>query len=237
MKKLHLVLLSIGLLTITFVNSPNLHSDMTNIALAQKGFSWRNLFSGLFTPKPPIKPRRGGSRGDICMVSPDLSGEKNQPRIVWSDKPLFLWRGSLIKTVGLSSSADLDKNIIFSHPIAPTQEFVSYKGKALQPGETYYWWLSFDKSPNAFVSFKVMEPEQRQRIAKDLQKLEQEKKTRKATAEGIALAKTKYFLKQQPQLWSDALQQAYLVSNPSPELSKLREDIVGELCKSGRPGS
>jgi hypothetical protein len=236
MKKLHLLLLSIGLLTITFVKSPNLHSDMTNTALAQKGFSWRNVFSGLFTPKPPVRPRRGGSRGDICMVSPDVSDEKNQPRIIWSDKPLFLWRGNF-KTVGLSSSTDFVETSIFSHTIAPRQEFVSYIGKALQPGQTYYWWLSFDKSPNAFVSFKVMEPEQRQQIAKDLQKLEQEKQTRKVTAEGIALAKAKYFLKQQPQLWSDALQQAYSVRNPSPELSKLREDIVGELCKPGKPDS
>ncbi len=224
MTKLHLVLLSIGISAITFVEAP-LHSNIDNTALAQ-GFSWGKIFQSIFSPQPPIQPRKGGSRGDICMVSPDLSGE---PRLVWSDKPLFLWRGNFQK-IGISSSKELVETNIFPRQISK-QNDITYDGEPLKPGQNYYWWLAVGNSPNGFIPFKVMEPQQRQRIANELQKLEQQQKAQKATVENIALAKANYFLNQQPPLWSDALQQAYSVKNPSPELFKMRASIIEQLCK------
>lgn len=231
MKRLHFLQLSIGLLATTFIVLPNLYSDRTNIANAQTGFSWGNLFGSLFSPKPPVKPRKGASRGDVCMISPDLSDENNTPRIVWSNKPLFLWRNGDFTKIGVSSSISANPTNLFPRNIVSNQQMITYEGEALQPGQTYYWWLSLDNSPTAFIPFKIMEPQQRQRITNELQKLEQQQKAKNATAENIALAKTKYFLAQQPQLWSDALQQAYSVNKPSPELTKLRENIITELCK------
>ena len=231
MKKLHFVLLSIGLIAITFVEPPHLYGNSVNIANAKTGFSWGNFFKSLFTPTPPVKPRKAASRGDMCMISPDLSDENNKPRTVWSNKPLFLRRSGDFKKIGVSSSMDLINTNLFPRDIVPGQNTVTYDGTALTPGETYYWWLSLGNSPNAFIPFKIMEPQQRQRITNELQKLEQQQKAKNATAETIALAKTNYFLSQQPPLWSDALQQAYSVNKPSPELSKIRESIITELCK------
>jgi hypothetical protein len=100
-------------------------------------------------------------------------------------------------------------------------------------GQTYRWLVAvIDQSWTGNIGFKVMEPQQRQRISNDLQKLEQQEKSKGATSEGIAFAKAEYFLKQEPPLWSDALQQAYSVEKPSPELVKMREDIVKDWCKS-----
>jgi hypothetical protein len=53
-------------------------------------------------------------------------------------------------------------------------------------------------------------------------------KAKKANSEAIALAKANYFI--QNQLWSDALQQAYSVENPSRELAQILKDIPDKLC-------
>ena len=116
--------------------------------------------------------------------------------------------------------------------IVTGNQSVNYTGKALEPGQTYRLSIILSElekaSPTMFVPFKIMEAPQRNRISAELRLLERLHKNK--GAENIAVTKAKYFA--QKGLWSDALQQAYSVPNPSPELSQIIEDIHNQLCKS-----
>ncbi|GAX44260.1 hypothetical protein NIES4075_52780 [Tolypothrix sp. NIES-4075] len=189
-----------------------------------QGFSWTNISQALFSKKPPIQPRKGGSRdpllptGDICMISPDAPSER---RIVWSDRPIFIWKGAVQKIAVRTRGSN---EYLWSQNVAGAQS-ANYTGTALQPGQTYEWLVFIGESPSKFVPFQVMDAQQSKRITSDLNNLIKEKK---ANSEAIALAKANYFI--QNQLWSDALQQAYSVENPSRELAQILKDIPDKLC-------
>jgi len=190
----------------------------------QQIFSWTNISQALFSKKPPVQPRKGGSRpivDDICMVSPDAP---TQRRIVWSDRPIFIWKGSVQKIAVRTAGSEKD---LWSQTVAGTQT-TNYTGEALQPGQTYDWLVFEGESPSKFVPFQVMDSQQRDLITIDLNTLDNQLKAKKVNHEAIALAKANYFV--QNQLWSDALQQAYSVEKPSPELAQIRQDIPDKLC-------
>ena len=214
--------LLISAMTATFIPVfPNQvsHAEKRSV---QPSFSWWNIFRR----KPPVGRGKGGSRptiNGVCVAAPDF-GET-----IWSDRPFIIWQGNL-KKIGLSEGVP---DATATENIKTGQLYATYTGKPLQLGQTYRWLVAvIDQSWTGNIRFKVMEPQQRQRISNDLQKLEQQEKSKGATAEGIAFAKAEYFLKQEPPLWSDALQQAYSVEKPSPELVKMRQDIVKDWCKS-----
>lgn len=210
----------------TLVILPNQAQSVKKTPI-QQTFSWTNISQALFIKKPPVQPRKGGSRdpllptADICMISPDAP---TQRRIVWSDRPVFIWKGSVQKIALRTAGSN---KYLWSQPVAETQS-TNYTGKALQPGQTYDWQVFIGESPSKFVSFQVMDAQQRERITSDLNTLENQLKAKKADGEAIALAKANYFV--QNQLWSDALQQAYSVENPSTELAQIRQDIPDKLC-------
>lgn len=188
----------------------------------QPTFSWTNFSLALFSKKPPIQPRKGVSRDPvfICMISPDAPTEG---RIVWSDRPIFIWKGAVQKIAVRISGSEKD---LWSKTVAGTQR-INYTGKALQPGQTYDWLVFEDKSSYKSVHFQVMDA-QRDRITTDLNTLENQRKAKKDDPEAIALAKASYFV--QNQLWADALQQVYSVEKPSAQLAQIRQDIPDKLC-------
>ena len=190
---------------------------------------WNKIFKPVGDPEPPIKPRKGSSRPQkpICLISPDAP---SQTRIIWNTKPFFLWQGDIKKiAVGIPGNKEYLKT-----QIVTGNQSVNYTGKALEPGQTYRLSIILSElesaSPTMFVPFKIMEAPQRNRISAELRLLERLQKNKGTDAENIAVIKAKYFA--QKGLWSDALQQAYSVPNPSPELSQTIEDIPSELCKS-----
>ncbi|MCC5603808.1 hypothetical protein [Nostoc favosum] len=224
MSKFKYIKTSLLLLTINIISLPSL----SNSALSENPLlSWINIFFPASKPKPPIKPRKAGGRplqGNLettCMISPDAP---EQPRVIWSTRPLFLWEGKVEKVA-------LNKNIdttLWSQEIKPGQNFANYTDE-LQPGETYYWVVFNENSqnqPSGNVRFQVMQAQQRQLINNELKALEEEYKGK--GSEAIALKKTQYFV--QKELWSDALQQAYSVEKPSADLRKIREEIPRKLC-------
>jgi hypothetical protein len=189
---------------------------------------WSNISQLLFSNKPPVKPRKGGSRGDLCIISPDASSDT---RIIWSDRPLFLWHGKIkkIKVTDISNNT-----VIFSENVENTQQY-TYTGQPLQPGQTYKLDIFLGKSPATFVEFQIMESEQRNSITAELKTLENQLQAERsnpeaipAVTEAIALAKANYFAKLG--LWSDVLQQAYSVQKPSPELDRMLKKIPNQLC-------
>lgn len=189
----------------------------------QQTFSWTIISQVLFGKKPPIQPRKGGSRDpvSICMVSPDAP---IQGRIVWSDRPVFIWKGSVQKIAVRLVGSEED---IWSQSVGGIQS-KNYTGEALQPGQRYDWLVFYGKSPNKFVSFQVMDAQQRDRITTQLRTLEKRLKAKGVNTEAIATAKANFFADRQ--LWSDVLQQAYSVEKPSPELDRIRKDIPDHLC-------
>lgn len=199
--------------------------------------SWINIFLPLSKPKPPVKPRKAVGRpldrtsarvrNFVCMISPDAAQGANQPRIVWSNRPLFIWEGNA-QQVGLIKNI---RTTLWIKESAPGKQFINYTGEPLQPGETYYWVVyeggTTIKDAIGSTKFTVMEPQERQRITNKLTSLEEEQKAKGANEEAIALAKANYFT--QEGLWSDALQQAYSVEKPSAELLKTRQDILQKM--------
>ncbi|MBE9198879.1 MULTISPECIES: hypothetical protein [unclassified Nodularia (in: cyanobacteria)] len=181
---------------------------------------WVKLYRNLFNKKePPVEPRNGGSRppNSVCMVSPDAP---RVYRMVWSDRPLFIWQGyaSTVAVQPIRSNANL-----WIQSVNQTQN-ITYTGEPLEPGQTYQWAVN----SNQFVPFQIMEKPQRDRISTDLHNIEKQLNAMSANTEAIALAKANYFMENN--LWSDVLQQIYSVPKPSAELIAFRQDIVQKLC-------
>ncbi|WP_414621523.1 DUF928 domain-containing protein [Calothrix sp. CCY 0018] len=177
--------------------------------------------------KPISRPLRG-----ICLISPqppELT-ENIPPTLVYDTKPLFLWKGD-IKKIAVESPGS--KEYLGTRIVTGNQS-VNYTGQPLEPGKTYRWLIFLSElesaSPTRFVPFKIMEAPERNRITAELKRLEILQKNKGANAEKIAFTKAEYFI--QKGLWSDALQQAYSVPNPSPELSQIIKDLPNQLCES-----
>ena len=226
--KLNLKLRSTILSTTAFIGLFSLVIQPVNAQQISSTTSfWNKIFKpSRRDPEPPINPRKGTSRPGkpICLISPDAP---SQTRIIWNTKPFFLWKGDIKKiAVGNVGSKKYLKTQIVSR-----KQSVNYTGEPLEPGKTYRWSISLSDLDTAsytmFVPFKIMSAPQRNRIGAELRLIEKLHKDK--SPEKIALTKAKYFAEKG--LWSDALQQAYSVPNPSPELSQMIEDIPNELCK------
>ncbi|MCX7592932.1 MAG: DUF928 domain-containing protein [Fischerella sp.] len=160
----------------------------------------------------------------LCMVSPDAPSEGI--RIVWSDRPFFIWQGN-VKEIALLQQGNEQE--LWRQNVLNTKH-TTYTGTPLQPGQIYKWQVypntSSPTSPT-FVSFQVMEAPQRNQITNELNKLEAQLKAKGAAEETIAQKKANFFADKQ--LWSDFMQQVYSVKNPSPELLKSTKDIPQQL--------
>jgi hypothetical protein len=172
----------------------------------------------------------GTSRGEgrACLLSP---GILETQAIIWSDRPLFLWRNDVreiqlldfktqqpIWTPTLAQSNQTDINML-------------QVDTSLQPGATYTWIFSDGASSGSKV-FQIMPDEQRYPIQQELQHLEQRLQARGETPEAIAIAKANYF--SQKDLWSDALQVLYGVENPSVAVLRVQQQMIPRLCNQER---
>ena len=166
----------------------------------------------------------------ICFVAPENRLDQNLA-LVHNTKPFFLWNGNIKKiAVGVTGSQEYLETKV----VTETQS-INYKGEPLEPGKTYIIFLSTTKnaSPTKFVPFKIMQAPERNQIAADLNRLEKLQKSKGADFEKIASAKAEYFAEKG--LWSDALQQAYSVPNPSPELLQMKKKLPLLSCESSSP--
>ena len=177
-------------------------------------------------PTPPVPERTGGggSRGEIlCPIAP--RGIDTIPQ-VWSDRPLFVWRGAAKQIeVRLQGS----QQVLWRQEVTPADRSLMYGGEALQPGQTYTW-VIFDLNNKAIAQtpFQIMEAQQRDRIKTRLQILQQELREKGASAEEIAMRRAQYFAQQQ--LWSDVWREVNSVENPSPALLRILQTIPNVSC-------
>jgi hypothetical protein len=188
----------------------------------QQPSSWQSILAKIFLRQPRQPISRPIKNGDLCFISPT-----NQ-KPIYSIHPLFLWKGNFrrIAVANLGSKEFLGE---IKHN--KQKSFISYGGKEkLQPGEVYQWYGFIGENPAIVAEFEVMNPQQRQVMSGDLKKLERQLQVKGANKEIIALHKVQYFIDQE--LWSDAIQEAYSVPNPSTELSQMLRDLPENLCKS-----
>jgi hypothetical protein len=174
--------------------------------------------------RPPVPPGTAAPRGGICAIAPKSIGTTTQ---IWNTRPLFAWTGPFkrleLRRVGSSQ-------LLWSHKIAAKQNRVLYGGDELQPGETYEWKLFFSDHENAPVAateqFRVIDGQERDRITEELQSLNEQLKN--LSPEDKAKQRAQYFVQQQ--LWSDVLQEAYSVENPSPALTNMVKALPKAIC-------
>ncbi len=222
------------------------------LVAASTSRSWQEVFQDFFNNQQddndsPGPAGDGIARGGICGIAPlaMTSSTETASTEVWSDRPLFVWRGL---DVGKQIEVRLPGNqeVLWHQevPVGRGMRRVVYGGKKpLQPGQTYNW-VVINQANQEFefsnlnyvksVTFKVMDAQKRDRIKADLTRLEEELKNQRATPEEIALQRANYFA--QRQLWSDVLQEVYSVKNPSAALEEVVETIPNEIC-TPRPSS
>lgn len=247
---------------VTAIMFSGLFTGSTQITRAQTNpsRSWENIFNNLFEKKednqspipsqggtsrafnrdqdnkPPVPGGAGGgtSRGGEkpCAIAPQAITTSTA---VWSDRPLFVWRGviSRIEVRPTSSKKVLWSKTGIEGQTKEGQSSALYAGEALQPGQSYEWLLFEpfaleDTPPSQVVTFRVMDAKERDRIKTQLQNLEAELKAKKASAEETAVHRAQYFA--QKNLWSDVLKEAYSVKNPSPALARIIQDLPTKLC-------
>ena len=260
MFKFHRMLSTVLVTAIMFSGLPSGWTQMTR-AQTNPSRSWENIFNNLFENtednrppvpsqggtsrainrnednRPPVPREVGGSRGDkLCAIAPQPITTST---VVWSDRPLFVWRG-VISRIEVRST-DSNKKVLWSKKeiegqSKEGQSSALYDGEALQPGQTYEWRLFHqfaleDTPPSQVVTFQVMDAKERDRIKMQLQNLEKELQAKGASAEEIAMQRAQYFVQQN--LWSDVLQAAYSVKNPSPALTEMIEALPTKLCSKG----
>lgn len=198
--------------------------------------SWDDVFQDFYQREnePPGESGNAGTRGSFsCAIAPM---DVNTNMEIWSDRPLFVWLGTLAKLEIRSVEND---RLLWSETVTADKRRATYNGEALEPGETYDWllfdWASEEASPIYWVQFKVMDAQQRDRITEDLAALEAELNERGVTAERIAYARAQYFAERK--LWSDFLQEVFSVENPSSELAQEIDTLYEQLCKPSEPQS
>ncbi|MEO0927008.1 MAG: hypothetical protein AAFY63_14165 [Cyanobacteria bacterium J06643_13] len=166
--------------------------------------------------------RRMMTRGDeVCLISPGNGAEQ----LIWSDRPLFIWWGEISES---QINLYRQEQLIWTETVPANSQTIAYSGAALEPGVKYDWELVAN-GRNYRQTIVLLEQSQQKAIAAELASLNRQLKTNKATIEAIAIARAEYFLDQE--LSSDALQQLYLVKNPSPELTAQIANFEDRLCK------
>ena len=225
--------LSTLLVSATIVSGLPTQSMQSAVAQINPPQSWATIFGNFFNQQTPPKdngPTAGSGgpatgRGGVCALTPRTSGSNTE---VWSDRPLFVWRGlPLIKKIEVRLPGS--KQALWDEEFSGRTFRVMYGGeKPLQSGQTYNWVVLDQTNKEHSFEFKVLDAQQRDRIKADLTKLEEELKGKGATPEEIAVQRAEYFA--QKQLWSDVLQEIYSVQNPSPGLNKKVKATAGEIC-------
>lgn len=222
MRKDNLILLGF-LLLVGGVAVTKVHSLTGLPSVVSQNSTWETPWGKLFENEPPRDDPPGGSRSNVCPIAPAVP---MQVRVVWSDRPLFIWKGSVGR---IELRLQGSQQALWSQKITESQNSVSYGGEALQAGQSYDWVLFDERDrPQLRVTFQVMGGEERKQVTADLNRLEMQLKQQGATAEKIAYARAKYFASRQ--LWADVLQEVYGVKNPSQDLIKLIQTIPQRFC-------
>ncbi|MBD2464379.1 DUF928 domain-containing protein [Oscillatoria sp. FACHB-1407] len=218
MRRLNLFSLPLLVLAIASFHPSAVAQDAAQEApRATESPSIEDVITILEREEPPL-----GSRGDLCAISPGLLGETD---VIWSDRPTFAWRGETGQiTLRLRNS----ETPLWQQTFASDTQSITYAGAPLTPGQVYEWELEALSGMGPQYTFEVMAGADRDRIARDLQALENRLKAAGESTEAIALARARYFAEQR--LWSDAFQALQSISNPTPDITEGMTQMTNYLC-------
>ncbi|NJL86111.1 MAG: hypothetical protein HC886_09220 [Leptolyngbyaceae cyanobacterium SM1_1_3] len=153
---------------------------------------------------PPFPRSAGGSRGDICIVSPLIVPQASLT--LWSDRPLFIWDGQISRLEIVQT--DTGQTLWQAEPDAETTQLRYGADNALQAGQDYLWRVyggSFSTELYR-IPFRVMAPERRAVIADELAVLKTQFAIEQTPPDEQILRQIAYFGDRY--LWADALQVA-----------------------------
>ncbi|MGK7890106.1 MAG: hypothetical protein AB4042_12290 [Leptolyngbyaceae cyanobacterium] len=175
----------------------------------------------------------GGSRSlEVCSIAPfserleDIHGPIN----VWSDRPLLLWQNRQEGAVRRVVIDDLGL-YLFNQRVDSTDFMVRHGGDPLQPGQFYE--LVFQNgsgSETGRFSFSTLSAADRDAVSADLAQLEAQVMASGATAEELALWRSRFFIQHDLRLLYDGLDALFSVENPSPELVQRQQELLESLC-------
>lgn len=237
-----LVLLLSGFKGISYDSLTTSHLVYSGLDASPPTADWLSLPM----PSPPTEEKPAGSRdGLLCLITP--SSNDGSISTVWSTSPQFVWaekfldpgvRGSVEQIAVVlpdSQTVVWSQRVTASDASATTTpspwrlDRLDYNDAALQPGQTYQW-VALDRRQRPLDSgvFQVMPLAEQQAISAKLIALEETMANQGATAEAIAAEKAFYFAEQQ--LWSDAVQVAFSVNDPSQVLAEFQSQLPDQLC-------
>ncbi|NJR63590.1 MAG: DUF928 domain-containing protein [Cyanobacteria bacterium CRU_2_1] len=201
--------------------------------------SWNEFWTNALNVDPPVPPENGGGRGDeACPIAPLLPSEI---ATVWSDRPTFVWNGEIAK---LEIRSRTDQSILWNASILGLHT-ITYSGEALQSGQQYEWLVYLPApsgepydTPTFVIPFQVMTPTEQEKIATDLEQLNEQLNeqfaltatTTEMTTETLILHRANFFAKHQ--LWSDFWHEVFSVEDRSPALDRLIEETMTALCEA-----
>jgi hypothetical protein len=184
-------------------------------------------------PRKYRPPLGGRGAGNLCAVSPGLLEQRN---IIWSDRPLFLWKTSPKVTLQGLVLFDQSGKILWQKSLVATDQSALYAGQPLQPGQFYTWRLQWTlqdaehTAGSADYTFQLMQPEQQRQIASELQTLTQRLQASGKDAETIANQQADYLASRSQPLWSDALKVLYSIEHPSSQTTQRIQLWIDTAC-------
>jgi len=185
--------------------------------------TWQNFWQRTRSAEPPVPPDNGGSRGGICLLAPvQLPGVTP----VWSDRPLFLWRGPVAKLdVVAADGTVLWETTTWESSNADVYTRV-YDGPSLQPDTDYAWQVYpvDGTGPTFTIPFKLLTATDSQQVANDLVAFEATLDGEEVPDAERPLAYVNFFADQN--LWADALRVAFTVAEPGDAVKQYQQRVL-----------
>ncbi len=187
------------------------------------GRTWHSIL-GIFRRES----QRIGGRREFCLLSP-------LPRSApaWHDQPLFIWHNldrhgnpRQIDRIQLTQEIGQEPFWGVDSPQVTTSNnygYFQYNGsEKLRPGVYRLGILLRGERDLITTTLQIMESEKREAINTELAKISA------ATPEELALRRSLFFGEQR--LVADAIQELFLVYNPSPDWGLRLEQVIREIC-------
>jgi hypothetical protein len=193
---------------------------------------WQTRFERMFRRPPPLPVRRGGTRGEVCLLSPGNGGSEGR---LWDDQVVLVWRGPVTKVavqqVGI-------QKVLWSRAVGGQQpvnglNVIRYGGPALAAGTDYEWQIfeADGSSPQRFQRFRVMDAAERAPITQDWRRKETMLRAAGASPMDWGQARVEFLLERG--LTMDLYQSLFLAAHRGwldQEGRAIVSDIVQEVC-------
>ncbi|NEP01671.1 MAG: hypothetical protein F6K58_24045 [Symploca sp. SIO2E9] len=194
------------------------------------------------------KTSRGSSRTPFCSIWPNPDDQ--DLREIWNDRPLFIWKNTgefEIAQIEVRVKSDDSKTAKkpykvedFNQVIGREHNLIYHKYNDPEPlnhGQEYFLWLKYQRKfkdtngeesmvPGEHLApFKIVQNGNfRNQIEAELNELISQNVN--LNNQEIAEERAKYFV--DLKLWSDFIQEAFSVKNPSADLIEFKEVILNQ---------